>query len=118
MHWKFWQKATQIETPKANEKKLPGQKSINDLVGRHLVIEFGKNPDWVWNLKNVLRQRPEAESSFDVRVFNQAEAAEKKVDVKNYLTLDEHPDLILFEGWFDKKSQKIELQERSKTKAA
>jgi len=81
-------------------------------------VSFGKNPDWVWHLKNVMRQRADALSTYDVRVFSQSEAAEKRIDVKNYLTLDAHPELILFEGWFDKSSKKIELAERSTKRAA
>jgi hypothetical protein len=118
MQWKFWEKKSETGSPKPNEIKLPGPKDIDDLVGRNLVVQFGKNPDWVWHLKNVLRQKADSKSIYDVRVFSQTEAAEKRVNVKNYLTLDAHPDLILFEGWFDKNSKKIELEDRSKKRAA
>jgi len=34
------------------------------------------------------------------------------VAVKNYTTLDQHPDLILYQGWFDKKSMEVQVEEK------
>jgi len=107
----FWKKRpANEERPKA--EKLPRPKDIPELAGRYLVVEMGKDPDWVWKLKGAVRQRSKSktEDSFDVRVFDEAQAAAKKVTVKDYTSLDEHPDLILYEGWFDKKSMKAELK--------
>jgi hypothetical protein len=36
--------------------RLPGPKEIPELVGRYMVLEDKKNPDWVWHLKGVVRQ--------------------------------------------------------------
>lgn len=73
-----------------------------------------KDPDWVWNLKAVIREKEKARDRhvFDVRVFQETQAAQKGVKVKDWTTFDEHPDLILFEGWFDKVSFKAEVVER------
>jgi hypothetical protein len=92
--------------------KLPGPSGIPELVGRHLVVEMGKDPDWVWHLKGAVRRRSKSktEDSFDVRVFDAAKAAAKKVTVEDYTSLDEHPDLILYEGFFDKKCTKVHLK--------
>jgi hypothetical protein len=38
----------------------------------------------------------------------------KNVTVKDYNSLDEHPDLILYEGWFDKKSMKVQIKEKER----
>jgi hypothetical protein len=54
---------------------------------------------------------------FDVRVFDEAQVAQKKVKVKDWTTFDEHPDLILYEGWFDKDSMRAELEEKKIAKS-
>ena len=120
MSWKFWEKKSDTGQPKA--EKLQGPKELPHPVGKHLVVELGHDPDWVWNLRSVLRPRQGSTTMFDVRVFSENDAAMRKVPVKNYDTLNEHPDLILFEGWFDKKSMTAEVQKKegpeSKPRAA
>jgi len=36
------------------------------------------------------------------RVFSAAQAVSKKVVAKDYNSFPEHPELILYEGWFNK----------------
>ena len=117
MKWKFWQKKPKTGEPSsAKSQKLPKPEDIPEPVGRHLVVQLGKNPDWVWNLKGVVRPRPEGKDSYDVRVFNEAKAAAKNVTAKDYTSLDEHPELILYEGWFDKKSMSVQIEEKERRK--
>ena len=99
------------------EKKLPSPKDIPQILGQHLVVKMGKNPDWVWALKAALKPRGEKKNAFDVRVFDQKKADEKKIKIKDYHSFAEHPELILFEGWFDKEDFKIEIEEKSKAGA-
>ena len=106
----FWKKKAATSEPKVNQ--LKGPKDIPDIVGGHLVTDFNQNPDWVWKLKAVKRRRQESKDAFDVRVFDDVEAAAKKVKVVNYDTLDEHPELILYEGWFDKETTQLQLEEK------
>jgi hypothetical protein len=111
----FWKKRPVTEeTSKLKAEKLPGPRGVPELVGRHLVVQLKQNPDWVWKLKGVVRQRSKSktEDSFDFRVFDEAQAAAKKVSVKDYNSLAEHPNLILYEGWFDKKSMKVQMAEK------
>ena len=92
-----------------------GSKDIPETVGRHLVVKLHKDPDWVWSLKGVVKRRqPDAKTAFDVRVFDERDAASKRVSVKNYKTLDEHPELILFSGWYDKKTLQVHVEEHGK----
>lgn len=106
----FWKKKAEPSTPK--DKKLPGSKDIPEMVGGHLVTDFNRNPDWVWKLKAVLRQRQENKNTFDIRVYDETETATKKIKVHDYTSFDEHPDLILYEGWFDKESRQVQLEEK------
>jgi len=94
------------------KEKLPGPKSMPDLVAKYLIEKLGRSSDWVWRLMVVIRPNPKGEKAFDVRVFAPYEATEKRINVKNYATLDEHPELVLFEGWFDKAAKQAELVEK------
>ncbi len=121
MSWKFWQKKEEEKGLAGTQtNKLPGPRAMPDPVGRYLVVQMKKDPDWVWKLEAVVRPRPESKSAFDVRVFDANQLYAKKVNVKNYLSLDAHPDLVLFEGWYDKKTMKVEItrKENSTQQAA
>jgi len=103
----------QPKTEKVRVEKLPRPQEIPELAGRHLVVAKKKGPDWVWHLKAVVRKNPSrGKRAFDVRVFDESQVAQKKVKIKDWTTFDQHPDLILYEGWFDKESMRAELEER------
>lgn len=111
--WNFWKKTSERgKRSSTKTQKLLRPGNIPDPVGRYLVVELGKNPDWVWHLKSAVRPRQEGKESYDVRVFDEVESTQKNVMVKNYTSLDEHPELILYEGWFDKKSFKVQIEEK------
>jgi hypothetical protein len=113
MSWSFWKKkSVTVELSEAKEEKLSKPKDIPEPVGRYLVVDLDKDPDWVWKLKSVVRRQAE-KNRYDVRVFNEIQAGSRGVSVRDYTTLDEHPELILFEGWYDKKSHIAHMQERS-----
>jgi hypothetical protein len=105
----FWGKKSAKE-----EEKLRGPQAIPGLVQKHLVAESKMTPDLVQLLKAVVRKSPKGEKTFDIRVFDESEALAKKVQVKDYTTLDEHPDLIIYEGWFNETLTQVELQEKKK----
>ena len=107
MNWKFWKK------PESGEvKKLPKPKDIPPSVGRQLVVQFKQDPDWVWSLKSVERHQEGSKKKYDVRVFDETETRSKGVRVLNYETLDQYPQLVLFEGWFDKESYDAHLEQK------
>jgi len=109
----FWKrKAKTAEPSKPKVEKLPGPKGMSQLLVTYLMTEKKQNPEWLWTLKTVVRPRSESKDAFDVRVFNEAQAAEKKVKVKDYTSLDEHPGLILYEGWFNKRTGQAQVEEK------
>lgn len=114
MGWKFWEKKQEgsVPTTGAAPVKNPGPKRIHESVGRYLVVKLQADPDWVWNLKQVERLRPESKTAFDVRVFDERAAASKNVPIKNYSSLDANPGLVLYEGWFDKKTMKVQIEDK------
>lgn len=96
----------------AKKEKLPGPKEIPGPVQSHLTIERKMDPDLVRLLKAVVRRSPKGEKVFDIRIFDQGEAEAKKIQVKDYPSLDEHPDLIIYEGWFNEAAKQVELEEK------
>jgi len=116
MGWKFWnKKSTGEQSSKPKVEKLPKPKDLPQPVGQYLIVQLKKDPDWVWELKAAMRQRPEGKSAYNVRVFDKDQATLRKVEVKDYTSLDGHPDLILYEGWFDKLTNKVQLEEKGKS---
>ena len=111
MGWKFWQKADDHSAPKV--KKLPKPKDLPQEVGRFMVVDMKLDPDYVWELKCVTRPRDGNKAEFDVRVFDETRAVANGATVRDYNSLDEHPDQILFHGWYDKDIHVAKIQAAS-----
>jgi hypothetical protein len=90
-------------------------KSIPEAVGRYLVVSLGQNPDWVWNLKAVMRSNGADKDSFEVRIFDPSRTGERGIKVIDYNTFDEHPEMILYEGWFNKRTFESKIQGMGKS---
>ena len=88
----FWGKKSAKE-----EGKLSGPKEIPGPVQNYLVAERKMDPDLVKLLKAVERKSATG-ATFNIRVFDNSEATAKRVQVKDYTSLDECPDLIIYEG--------------------
>ena len=111
--WNFFKKrGGEPSDEKAHPAKLPRPREIPEAVGRHLVVELHKNPDWVWELKSVERPREDGKSRFDIRIFDQVQAFGMDAKIKDYTSLDNYPELILFEGWHDRKTRTINMEEK------
>lgn len=78
----------------------------------HLVAERKMAPELVKFLRALVRKSANGGTGFDMRVFDESEALAKKVQVKDYTSLDERPDLIIYEGWFDEGSKQVKLEEK------
>jgi hypothetical protein len=94
-------------------EKLPEPKGIPDPAGQSLVVVFKEDPNWTWTLKAALKPKEEKDQ-FDIRVFSDRMAGAVKASVKDYSTLDRYPDLILYEGFYDKKNKKVKLERKYK----
>lgn len=95
------------------EGKLSGPKEIPGPVRNYLVAERKMDPDLVALLK-VVERKSTTGAIFNIRVFDDSEAIAKKVQVKDYTSLDECPDLIIYEGWFDEGAKQVKLEEKKK----
>ncbi len=98
----FWKS----KKTKEGEEKLPGPKGIPDLAGRYMIVEGKKDPDLVWQLKAVIRPAGK-KKAFYCRVFSEGQVAQAGVNVKDWTSLDNHPDLILWEGYLDKETNTV-----------
>jgi hypothetical protein len=112
MFWKFWER----KKTKEGEVRLPGPKDIPEHVGRYLIVTEKQNPDWVWTLKGVVRPTDKKEA-FYCRVFAEAKTAQAGVKVKDWSSMDEHLDLILWEGYFDKNTNRVHPEKFAKPEA-
>ena len=104
----FWGKKSAKE-----EGKLSGPKEIPGLVQNHLVAERKMDPDLVKLLRGVERKSANGAGS-NIRIFDHSEAIGRKVDVKDYTSLDNSPGLILYEGLFDEGAKQVKLEEKTK----
>ncbi|MFH1983933.1 MAG: hypothetical protein ABIL58_19000 [Pseudomonadota bacterium] len=113
MKWKFWSKEAD-----SNVTKLPRPRDLPQLVGQYMVTKLKEDPDTIWNYKAVVMPREGSKTIFFVRIFNPAEADSRGVRVTDYNSLETAADLILFQGWYDKDSGKVELSRPSVTPRA
>jgi hypothetical protein len=113
MNWKFWQKSGLAEG-----QGLPKPKDLPEAVGRYLVVDMKLDPDYVWTLKAALRPQEDNRDMRDFRIFNPGKVDAAGVTVRNYLSLDEHPELILYAGSLNKKTNKVKLTTHTTEKAA
>lgn len=115
MGWKFWEKEEE-GTPK--KAKLPGPRELPDAVGRKLVVEMELDPDWAWSLRALTRRRDGDKYVRDIRIFDPDKSFAAGLSVKNFDSLDDHPDHILFTGWYNSDTGEVQLTRSSSDKAA
>jgi len=108
----FWDKKPVNEESK--KEKLPKPQTIPTLVQKHLISEWKVGPELAKLLKAVLRENSNGEKTFHIRIFDESEASARKVQVRNYTSLDEHPDLIIYEGQFNERGKQVKLEEKKK----
>ncbi|MGD9045584.1 MAG: hypothetical protein PVG06_17855 [Desulfobacterales bacterium] len=117
MNWKFW------KTEKRNDQrlsqpssKLPKPKDLPTQVGMHLVAQLKLDPDWVWSLKGVVQPTVEKQI-LDIRIFDPKDAVISILKIRDYNSLDDFPEMILFEGSFNKSTGWVDIK-RTSNKAA
>ncbi len=109
----LWGKKSEKEG-EGKKEKLSGPREIPATVQNYMVTEMKMDPDLVKLLKAVIYKKETGEPTVNIRIFDEAEAVAKKVKVLDYTTLDEHSDLIIYEGWLDEKSKQVRLDEKKK----
>ena len=110
MKWKFWQKKD-ASSPES-KTKLPRPRDLPEIIGRYLVVEMGMDPDHVWQLKAVMRPSQEPPSRRDIRIYNPEATTNSGITIHNYDSFEVYQEMILFEGWFDKKTNQLEIKKK------
>lgn len=119
MNWKFWRRRDVATQGKQLDEKLKGPRDLPSQVGMHLVVREKLDPDWVWTLKCVERRcHEDVRLKYEFRLFSGTQAGLAGVNVKNYHSLDDHPELILFTGWYYRRTAGIEIERGSSALAA
>lgn len=92
-------------------EKLSGPERIPEPVAKYLIEQKRLDSEWVSHLKAVLHRNAKGNQAYDVRLFDEEEARTKNAPVKDYTSLDGHPEVTLYEGWFDKGSTQVDLKD-------
>jgi hypothetical protein len=108
----FWGKKSVKQ--EARREKLSGPEAIPGVVQKYLVAERKMAPNLIKFVKAVVGNNPNGETGLNIRIFDESEVLAKKVEVKDYTSLDGHPDLIIYEGQFDEDSKRVKLEEKKK----
>lgn len=115
MNLKFWKRTQPVTS--GGIAKLPRPKELPERVGMYMVTHLKEDPDWVWSLKSVLSPREGTRHLHDIRIYNPRDAIEKQVEVKNFTTLDDHRELILYFGVFDREAGTVQIEKPSRAAA-
>lgn len=99
---------------KKGHEKLPKPQTVPALVQKQIVEQYKLPADLVPLLKAVVHRNADGNAGVDIRVFDEADALARKIKVDDYNTLEEHPELILYDGHFDEASKKVELEEKKR----
>jgi hypothetical protein len=118
MNWKFWKTENKNDhSLNQGSSKLPKPKDLPDRIGMYLVTQLKLDPDWVWSLKGVMRPTTE-KRKFEIRIFDPKDAVISDVSVRDFNSLDNFPQMILFEGCFHKDSGWVDIKRTADNKAA
>ena len=103
MHWKLDQKNRKMKRFPGNAaKNFPKPERLPGAAVKYLIGQLGHNPAWVRRLKCVMKLKDKENNIYELRVFDETLTITDGVRVKNYHSLDNHPQLIIYEGWIDK----------------
>jgi hypothetical protein len=108
----FWNKKSTNGEEKG--EKASGPREIPEGVQQYLVSEKKMSADLTKLLKAILRKGTNGDTGLSIRVFDDSEAIAKKVQVKDYSSLDSDPELILYEGSWDQGARQVKLEEKQK----
>ena len=110
MRWNFWKKTnSQGGGSGTVTPKLAKPKDLPEAVGRKMVVNMKMDPDVVWSLKFVSRPMGDRRGTSEFRIFDPEMSHLIGLDVKNWTSLNDHPDLIIFSGHYDKSTKHVEI---------
>lgn len=89
-----------------------GPREIAHWAYMYLVTNLKIEPDYLSQMKSVEQMSFEGDTPVIlIRIFD-PKALPKTTVIENFVSLDQHPDLIIFEGHMEKESGKIHFHAR------
>lgn len=112
MNWKFWKKTSdQDGGPGGKIPRSARPKALPEAVGRKMVVAMKLDPDMVWALKYVSRPKEGNGNIREFRVFDPVNSLNAGLSVKEWSSLDDRPDLILYSGYYDTGAVSIDIRQ-------
>ena len=106
--------ASHLKVVKDKEEKLPGPRLLPGFVQKYIVQRYAMDPEIAKIIMMVRRPRSQSPGISDCRVFDNAEVEALNLKVHDFDSLNDRPDLILYEGWFDEHSKEVDVTEKRK----
>ncbi|BBO75640.1 hypothetical protein DSCW_30570 [Desulfosarcina widdelii] len=114
MNWKFWKKTPdQNGGTAAHPPRSARPKDLPEVVGRKMVVSLKMDPDEVWALKCVSRPLEGRKKQYEFRIFSPNKAITSGVAVKDWSSLEDRPDLIMYSGQYNKETGSVDFSENS-----
>jgi hypothetical protein len=102
----FWKKKSEDGVIEGPPKILP------NIVQQCLITQKKVDPEYAPLFKSVSKKN--GATKFDIRIFDESDVAARKVVVKSYSDLNQHPELVIYEGSYDEAAKKVELVDKNK----
>ena len=96
----FWRKKSAEEKGKQKKKKPPDLIS-GSVVWTYMLKQYGLTPDILFELRRVETDCVVGDKAATmIRIFDPATASGKGIAIGDYQSLDDQPELILYEGYY------------------
>ena len=113
MNWKFWKKtADQGGANGTKTARSAKPKDLPEAVGRKMVVGMQLDPDMVWSLKYVSRPLENRKNASEFRIFDPNAVRVAGLVARDWSSFDDHPDLVLYSGTYDKTAASVEIRGR------
>jgi len=111
---KWTNKANKEQANETRTARLSRPMDIPEVLQKQLQVKWSLDPEWTKFLKMATRPNGKGPKVQDFRIFDDSDAIARKIQVKDYTSLDEHPTVILYSGWFDEATKQCEIEEVNK----
>jgi hypothetical protein len=106
----FWKRKDSGQKDNAGQVKLAGPKDISEAVKKSLLSTGMIDPDIIPFLKSLSKPDENNPGKSTIRIFDPADAEARGVKIKDYLSLDEEPEMIIAEGQYDESSKAAKME--------
>jgi hypothetical protein len=112
MNWKFWKKTSERTGGAGTHiSRAAKPKDLPQAVGRKMVVAMELDPDIVWALKYVSRPMEGRNHIREFRIFDPDKVRHTGMAVKDYSSLDDRSELIMYSGCYDKGTDNVDIRE-------